>query len=49
MDLGYQKRFGLLFMDYDTQRRRPKRSAKVYSQIARTNELPALDVVLGTS
>jgi beta-glucosidase len=46
---GYQKRFGLLFMDYDTQRRRPKRSAKVYSQIARTNELPALDVVLGTS
>jgi beta-glucosidase len=43
---GYQKRFGLLFVDYDTQRRRPKRSAAVYSQIVRTNALAALDVVL---
>ena len=44
---GYQKRFGLLFVDYDTQRRRPKRSAAFYSHVARTNELAALDLVLG--
>jgi beta-glucosidase len=43
---GYQKRFGLLFIDYDTQRRRPKRSAAFYSRVARTNELPPLEVVL---
>jgi beta-glucosidase len=43
---GYQKRFGLLFVDYDTQRRRPKRSAAFFSQVARSNELPALDVTL---
>jgi beta-glucosidase len=46
---GYQKRFGLLFVDYDTQRRRPKRSAAFYSRVARTNELPPLDVALRES
>ena len=45
---GYQKRFGLLFVDYDTQRRTPKRSAEFYSQIARTNALPPLDAALAT-
>ncbi len=44
---GYQKRFGLLFIDYDTQRRRVKRSAEMYARIARTNELPPLEAVLG--
>jgi beta-glucosidase len=44
---GYQKRFGLLFVDYDTQRRRLKRSAEFYAQVARTNELAPLDVALG--
>ena len=32
---GYQKRFGLLFVDYGTQRRTPKRSAEFYSRIVR--------------
>jgi beta-glucosidase len=27
---GYDKRFGLVYVDYDTQRRRPKRSALWY-------------------
>jgi beta-glucosidase len=44
---GYQKRFGLLFVDYDTQLRRPKRSADFYSTVARTNELAPRDVALG--
>ncbi len=43
---GYQKRFGLLFVDYGTQRRTPKRSAEFYSRIVRDNALPALDVAL---
>jgi beta-glucosidase len=37
---GYQKRFGLVFVDYGTQRRIPKRSASLFQQIATTNELP---------
>jgi beta-glucosidase len=40
---GYQRRFGLYFVDFGTQRRLPKRSAAVYAQIARTNSLPAGD------
>jgi hypothetical protein len=36
-------------VDYDTQRRRPKRSAAFYSRVARTNELPPLDVALRES
>jgi beta-glucosidase len=39
---GYQPRFGLYFVDFGTQRRLPKRSAAVYSRVARTNSL-ALD------
>ncbi len=38
---GYQKRFGLVFTDYGTQRRIPKQSARFYQQVAATNELPA--------
>jgi beta-glucosidase len=38
---GYSKRFGLVFVDYGTQRRIPKRSAAWYSEVARTNSLPA--------
>ena len=37
---GYQRRFGLYYVDFGTQRRLPKRSAAVYAQIARTNSLP---------
>jgi len=36
---GYQRRFGLYYVDFGTQRRLPKRSAAVYAQIARTNAL----------
>ena len=39
---GYQPRFGLYFVDFGTQRRLPKKSAAVYSRVARTNSL-ALD------
>jgi beta-glucosidase len=43
---GYQKRFGLVFVEYDTQRRIPKRSASFYQHVASANELPALEEVL---
>jgi beta-glucosidase len=38
---GYQKRFGLVFVDFDTQRRIAKRSATYYGAVARANALPA--------
>lgn len=37
---GYQKRFGLIFVDFGTQRRIPKASAQFYSQVIRDNALP---------
>ena len=40
---GYSKRFGLVFVDYGTQRRLPKRSAAFYAGIVRSGELPVLD------
>jgi beta-glucosidase len=39
---GYQKRFGLVYVDYLTQRRIPKASAGFYSAVVRNNELPEL-------
>jgi beta-glucosidase len=39
---GYQKRFGIVFVDFGTQRRIPKSSASFYSEVARTNTLPEL-------
>ena len=38
---GYSKRFGLVFVDYGTQRRIPKRSAEWYGEVARSNSVPA--------
>ncbi|MGA3353710.1 MAG: GH1 family beta-glucosidase [Acidimicrobiales bacterium] len=38
---GYQKRFGLVFVDYGTQRRIPKASARFYSQVISDNALPS--------
>ena len=35
--LGYSKRFGIVHVDYESQRRTPKASAKFYSRIIRTN------------
>lgn len=37
---GYQKRFGLVYVDYGTQRRIPKASAAFYAQVIRANALP---------
>jgi beta-glucosidase len=36
---GYSQRFGLVYVDYPTQRRIPKDSAYFYGEIARKNEL----------
>jgi beta-glucosidase len=38
---GYQKRFGLVFVDFSTQRRVPKRSSRFYAELARTGVIPA--------
>lgn len=35
--LGYSKRFGIVHVDYETQRRVPKASARFYSEVIRTN------------
>ncbi|HSU03109.1 MAG TPA: family 1 glycosylhydrolase, partial [Nocardioides sp.] len=37
---GYAKRFGLVHVDYDTQLRTPKSSARWYAELARTGTLP---------
>ncbi|GAB3802402.1 GH1 family beta-glucosidase [Micromonospora zhanjiangensis] len=38
---GYTKRFGLVHVDYESQRRTPKSSAKWYAEVIRRNALPA--------
>jgi len=35
--LGFSKRFGIVHVDYETQVRTPKRSARFYSEIIRSN------------
>ena len=39
---GYQKRFGIVFVDFETQRRIPKSSAHFYSEVVRANAIPPL-------
>ena len=39
---GYQKRFGICYVEFGTQRRIPKASARFYSQVARANAVPPL-------
>jgi len=39
---GYQKRFGIVYVDYETQRRIPKSSAHFYSEVVRANAIPPL-------
>ncbi len=39
---GYQKRFGIVFVDFGTQRRIPKASAGFYSDVVRSNAIPLL-------
>jgi beta-glucosidase len=38
---GYRRRFGLHYVDFETGRRLPKRSAHFYGQVARSGELPS--------
>jgi beta-glucosidase len=39
---GYQKRFGIVFVDFGNQRRIPKSSARFYSDVVRANAVPPL-------
>jgi beta-glucosidase len=39
---GYQKRFGIVFVDFATQQRIPKASASFMAEVARDNAIPAL-------
>ncbi len=38
---GYQKRFGIVFVDFATQRRIPKSSAAFYAEVVRTGKIPS--------
>jgi beta-glucosidase len=42
---GYDRRFGIIRVDYDTQVRTVKDSARWYSQLIRTGQLPPVDAV----
>merc|ERR1712113_854903 len=46
---GYSKRFGIVYVDYKTQQRTPKASAKMMGQLAKTNELRIPKAVLEES
>ena len=41
---GYQRRFGIVYVDVPTQRRIPKASARFYSQVVAANAVPPLPV-----
>ncbi|MFD8259887.1 GH1 family beta-glucosidase [Streptomyces griseoluteus] len=40
---GYEKRFGAVYVDYATQERTPKSSARWYGEAARTGALPSVE------
>jgi beta-glucosidase len=42
---GYQKRFGIVFVDFGTQRRIPKASAHFFAEAARANAVPSLPAI----
>jgi beta-glucosidase len=42
---GYQKRFGIVFVDFATQRRIPKASSAFFAKVARDNAIPPLPAV----
>ena len=42
---GFQKRFGIVFVDFGTQRRIPKASAGFYSNVVRANAIPLLPAI----
>ena len=37
---GYRPRFGITYVDFETQRRIPKDSARWYADVVRRNALP---------
>ena len=39
---GYSKRYGLFFVDFDTQKRYPKKSAYWFKELTKTKELPKI-------
>lgn len=45
---GYQKRFGIVYVDFSTQRRIPKASAAFYADVARANAVPPIPAVWPT-
>jgi len=48
-DSGYAMRFGIVFVDYGTQQRIVKSSARWYSEVIRNNELPSAEAELAPS
>jgi beta-glucosidase len=42
---GYQRRFGLYYVEFETQRRLAKRSARFYSEVARTGVLASTEAM----
>jgi 6-phospho-beta-galactosidase len=36
---GYEKRYGLFYVDFETQERYPKKSAYWYKKVAETQEI----------
>jgi beta-glucosidase len=40
---GYERRFGIVHVDYATQRRTPKASGRWYAEVCRTGRLPAAE------
>ena len=42
---GYQKRFGIVYVDFATQRRIPKASSAFFARVASENAIPALPAV----
>ncbi|MGN6870928.1 MAG: GH1 family beta-glucosidase [Solirubrobacteraceae bacterium] len=46
---GYQRRFGLYFVDFGSQRRLAKRSGRFYAEVARTGVLPSSEAMLQPS
>ncbi|MDQ6656781.1 MAG: family 1 glycosylhydrolase, partial [Actinomycetota bacterium] len=39
---GYSKRFGITYVDYQTQQRIPKDSSRWYGELLHSRQLPAL-------